>query len=114
MNMSKLDSDRQRTDIVDIQLENTNVFIVDVQKKSMEDLIKTNFKQGDDNVNGRYFKLIIEKVGTFENVAEFYFKTSLEIKIAYELLFDSNHNPQLHFRTLAMDDSGCWNGYEIN
>lgn len=63
---------------------------------------------------GKYFKIVIEEVSGRKQILTLEFTTLLEMEIAYRVLLTSIVGTACYIRTLALDDSGNWNGYEID
>ncbi|QIW89732.1 hypothetical protein PQE71_gp050 [Bacillus phage Izhevsk] len=60
------------------------------------------------------FKIIIQKVSSNEEILSLGFTSLLEMEIAYRILMSSIIGTTSYVRTMARDDSGVWNGFEID
>ncbi|AKQ08352.1 hypothetical protein PQE66_gp037 [Bacillus phage PBC2] len=66
-------------------------------------------------MGNKNFKIIVENADSRNKpMLTLFFETLLEMRIAYELLTDSIYDSSAYVRMMARDDSGIWNGYEID
>ncbi|UUV46350.1 hypothetical protein [Bacillus phage vB_BanS-Thrax2] len=66
-------------------------------------------------MGNKNFKIIVENADNRNKpMLTLFFKTLLEMRIAYELLTDSIYDSSAYVRTMALDDNGRWNGYDFD